>query len=75
MASVIVPLVLKGLFAVLIKQADWAASLGVWVFSVFVVRLSLGCACVSERMWRQAGRLRQSTEAKERLVFPHMPQI
>lgn len=49
MASAIVPLVLQGLFAVLIKQADcdWATSLGVWVFSMYVTLLSLGCACVS----------------------------
>lgn len=74
-ASVIVPLVLQGLFTVLIKQADWwlGNKPGCVGISLYVTLLSLGCVCVCGG--RQAGRLRQSTEATALLVFPHMPQI
>lgn len=80
MASVIVPLVLQGLFAGLIKQADWWPGNKPGCVAILYVHDTAQyglCMCVWEYVeaGMQAGRLRQGTEAKERLVLPHMPQI
>lgn len=76
MSSVIVPLVLQGLFAVLIKQADWWLGIKPGCVGILCVcdtdHFGM-CMCV--RGGRQPGRLRRSTEARALLVFPHMPQI
>lgn len=75
MTSVILPLVLQGLFAVLIKGTDWwlGRSLAVWLFSTHATLFNLRCACVF--LARPKGQLRWSVGAWTLLVFPHMPQI
>lgn len=68
-------LVLQGLFAVLIKQADgWLGNQPDDVGIVYVCDTAQFGMC---KCWgRQAeGRLKRRTEARALLVFPHMPQI
>lgn len=73
MASVVVPLVLQGVFAVLIKQAGWW--LGNKPGCVGILRV---CDTAQFGMSVCEGRRDawgRELKARALLVFPHMPQI